>query len=245
MQTRVIIAVVVVAALVLFVGTVTAETITNAGGSVYVNEMTLKINGVDYKSLNNPSFIWGDTIRFSGMNNISDSLHLSLGNPEEVIDWNPPRACKSLSWAVKGATLYPIITGPDKAWGYSWDSGDPKCKYPNVDTTLIMEVMGAGPSKYYTIKMKAIVIQTPSPTLPPTPTLTIAPAQTTVTPQPTVIKTTSEPVNLKIPVTTIPLTTTNYDEKIAAIEKEQATQKGMIDQIWEIINQILAFLGME
>jgi len=228
------------------------------------DEFTLQVNGVDYQNLDNPTFTWGDTIRFTGVNNISGSHHLSLGDPEEVIDWNPPRPCKGLSWVIKGATLYPITPNPDKTWGYTWDSGEASCKYPNVDTTLKMEVMGAGSSKYYTIKMKAIFI--------PTPTATpdygakireietklseqgakVASQETKIQAQETKIKQIDEKTPAPTPVPTtiittktpIPTATIDHAATIAALEKHLSEIEAEQQKQGDFIYQIMKFLGL-
>jgi hypothetical protein len=220
------------------------------------DNFTMQINDVDYQNLNNPVFTWGDIIRFSGTNNVSDAIYISLGDPAPNIDWNEPRACKGLVWDTKGSTHHPIR---GKLWEYSWDTGDSVCKYPNTDTNIQINIWESGTPVSFSIVMKAVPVPTTSPTA--NYSAQIAELQTQVSAQETRIRTqdtkikqidektlVSTTIQTPIP-TTIPMTVTttktpkptqtpDYEATIAEIQKQ-------IDEQNDIIYQILHVLGLK
>jgi len=221
MRKEVIVVVVLVAALLLC-------------GIVAAGEFTMQINGKPYQNIANPVFTWGDKIQFSGMNTVSDAVYLSLGELPDNLDWTEPNSCKGLAWNTKGTTHNPI---KGESWSYQWNTGDPACKYPNVDTTLQMEVWEAGMPITFPIIMKAVPVPISSPT--PDYDAKIAALEAKVSTQSTqiqelAIKTPVPTTSIKIP---IPTQTEDYDAKIAALQKQ-------IDEQNSIIYQILHFLGL-
>jgi len=217
---------------------------------------TLKINGVNYQNLNNPSFTWGDIIQFSGTNNAAEtnSVYLTLGKPDDNVDWIPPAKCEELNWYVtRSAHIQRKTTAGYGSWSYKWDSGNKVCKYPNVDTVISLELLDVGDIKV-PITMKAKIIPTPTPT--PDYQAKIAALETRIAAQETQIKTQATqiqeiavrtPVPTTIPTTSpttvittstpVPTQTPDYEATLIAIQKQ-------IDQQNDIIYQILHFLGL-
>jgi len=215
-------------------------------GVVAGEEFTMQINGVDYRSLNNPAFTWGDTIRFSGTANQS-TIYLFLEDPQkEMPSWNMPHACTGLTFIFESPTITPNSAG---IWSYNWNTGDPVCKYPNADAHVMLYVPNKDPIRT-PITMRAIVTPTPTPT--PDYQAQIAALETRIAAQETTIKaqaTMIQEIAVRTPVpTTIPTTvittqtpvptqTVDYEATLAAIQKQ-------IDQQNDIIYQILHFLGL-
>ena len=221
-----------------------------------INEFTLQVNGVDYQNLNNPTFIWGDIIRFSGSANktTDDGVYIVLRDENNVIDWTEPKTCRGLTF---GSTIRPIKIQSDNLWSYEWNTGDTSCKYPNVDALLGIDAERA----MFPITMKAIVTSTPTPT--PDYSAKISVLENRVLEQETKIATQAtqiqqvesrvktfgeimaEEANATQTVTPSPTQTVNYESTIAAMQTQLAQQQTQMVEQGSWIDQILRFLGLK
>ena len=142
-------------------------------------DFTMQVNGVDSRSLNNPTFTWGDTIRFAGTLIITDAdranpnaNQANLANPSVYIyaldpsgkyPLSVPSACKGLSTM----TGNPIKVASDHTWSYNWNTGESLCGYPNADVTLTIsddKTLSIPGATMIPFTMKAVVTPTPTPT---------------------------------------------------------------------------------
>lgn len=223
------------------------------GIAAAADEFTLQVNGVDYQSLNNPTFTWGDTITFSGTSS-SGETYITLGTPDDAAaDWTPRATCKGLQWSVSKST-HSLIMG--EAWSYVWNTGDSACKYPNVDTKITIETMGGVPVSF-PITMKAVVTPTPTPT--PDYNAKIAAIETQVAQQNStlaaheksfgeIMAAEAAAKNATATPTVVaakPTSTVNYSATIAALEKRLDEQNAKIEEQGNFINEIMKFLGLQ
>lgn len=222
------------------------------------DDFTLQINGVDYRSLNNPTFTWGDTIRFSGTNNLSDKTYFTLEDP----NWDSsmrPQACKGLSLGSKyGSPVLHISVKSDKSWVYEWDSGEVACKYPNQNVGLYLVSGNKQISVPLSMREKYILPPALTPTPTPTPDYDakiraletkLIDQDAKVSAQETQLKTQSLEIK-KISVTTIPTATPKPTATIdhaaieAALEKRLAEVEAEQQKQGYFLYQIMKFLGL-
>lgn len=203
-------------------------------------EFTISVNGMDYQSLNNPSFTWGDTITFSGTYRITDedrakygdalasepNVYINILDPYGDLPNRIPDACKGLS----PGTAYPISVDSNNGWTYTWDSGNLVCKYPLYsDTRLTVSSMGVE----FPITMKGKITPTPTPT--EDYGAKIAALESKVAEQNSTIATLSTVAARK---------TVNYTERLEAIERNASEQRAKIEEQEDWIQQIMVFLGL-